>query len=148
MRFSDEKATVSHVDGDFVFLETQGSATCSNCSNKTGCGQISSIFTFKPKNKLKINNTLGLKEGDSVLVGMASGKLLKATVLMYVLPLVLLMFFSFFAKLLIGEVASIIAGLAGLLTGLLVLKLYAQQINVLKQFQPKLIRKIINIDIV
>jgi len=148
MQFAEETAIVSSVDGDFVFLETQNSASCSNCSSKSGCGSVSSIFSFKPRNKLRINNTLGLKQGDSVIVAMASDKLLMATVLMYLSPLVLLFIFSLIAKLLMGETASIIAGLCGLFLGLLWVKRFTQQNEVAKQFQPKLVRKIINVEVV
>ena len=141
MQFAEETAVVSSVDGDYVFLETQNNGFCGNCSASTGCGSVSSIFTFKPRNKLRINNTLGLKEGDSVIVAMASDKLLMATILMYLSPLVLLFIFSLIAKLLIGETASIIAGLCGLFAGLLWVKRFTQQNEVAKQFQPKLVVK-------
>lgn len=145
MQFVEETAFVSHIVGDFVFLETQNNGSCGNCSSKVGCGSVSSIFTFKPRNKLKVNNTLGLKQGDSVIIAMAADKLLMATVLMYVTPLVLLFTFSLIAKLLMGETASIVAGLCGLFIGLLWVKRYTEQSVVAEQFQPKLIHKIINI---
>ncbi len=147
MQFAEETAVVSSVDGDFVFLETQNSASCSNCSSKSGCGSVSSIFTFKPKNKLRVNNTLGLKKGDSVIVALASDKLLIATVLMYLSPLILLFTFSLIAKFLIGETASILAGLCGLFVGLLWVKRFTQQSVIAKQFEPKLVRKIINLEV-
>ena len=146
MQFAEETAIVSQLDGDFVLLETQNNGSCGNCSSKTGCGSVSSIFTFKPRNKLRINNTLGLKQGDSVVVAMAADKLLMATVLMYLTPLFLLFTFSLIAKLLIGETASIAAGLSGLFIGLIWVKRFTQQSTVAKQFEPKLIRKVINIE--
>ncbi|MEH6455751.1 MAG: SoxR reducing system RseC family protein [Cocleimonas sp.] len=146
MQFTEETALVSHVEGNFVFLETQNNGSCGNCSSKTGCGSVSSIFTFKPRNKLKINNTLELEQGDSVIVAMAADKLLMATFLMYLSPLILLFIFSLIAKLLMGETASIVAGLCGLFIGLLLVKQFTQKSAVAEQFQPKLIRKIINIE--
>ncbi len=148
MQFAEETAIVSSVDRDFVFLDTKNSASCSNCSSKSGCGSVSSIFTFKPRNKLRINNTLKLKQGDSVIIAMASDKLLFATVLMYLLPLILMFMFSLLAKIFIGETASIIAGLFGLFSGLFWVKRFTQQSEVAKQFQPRLIRKIINLEVV
>jgi len=146
VQFTEETALVSHVEGNFVFLETQNNGSCGNCSSKTGCGSVSSIFTFKPRNKLKINNTLELEQGDSVIVAMAADKLLMATFLMYLSPLILLFIFSLIAKLLMGETASIVAGLCGLFIGLLLVKQFTQKSAVAEQFQPKLIRKIINIE--
>lgn len=145
MQFAEETAIVSHVDGDFVFLETKNINSCANCSKKSGCGSVSSIFAYKPRNKLRISNTLKLKEGDTVVVAMSSGKLLMATVLMYLSPLLLLFTFSLIAKLIFGETASIFAGLCGLSAGLFWVKRYTQQSEVAKIFQPKLVRKIINL---
>lgn len=148
MIFAEEKATVSHILGDFVFLETQNNPSCVSCSSKAGCGQVASIFTFKPKNKLKVNNTLKLKEGDEVIVAMPTGTLLKATVLMYLLPLILLFLFSLIAKLALGESASIVGGVLGLLVGLVFVNRYSQQTRVSQEFQPKLLRKVINVNLV
>ena len=147
MQFAEETAVVSYLDGDFVFIETQNSASCGNCASKSGCGSVSSIFTFKPRNKLRVHNTLGLKEGDSVIVTLASNKLLMATILMYLFPLILLFTFSLIAKLLIGETASILAGLCGLFVGLLWVKLFTKQSSIAKKFEPILVRKIINVEI-
>ena len=146
MQFAQETAIVNSVEGDFVFLETQNNASCDNCTSKSGCSSISSIFTFKPRNKLKIKNTLGLKQGDSVIVAMAPDKLLLATVLMYLLPLILMFAFALVAKLLLGEIASIVAGLFGLFGGLLFIKLITARAEVKDQFQPVLIRKVISLD--
>ena len=145
MQFAEETAIVSQVDGDFVLLETQNNGSCGNCSSKSGCGTVSSIFSLKPRNSLKISNTLQLKEGDSVIVAMSPDKLLLATVLMYLSPLLLLFSLSILAKIFIGESASIIAGLSGLFIGLFFVKKYTQQSEIAKMFQPKLIRKVINV---
>lgn len=145
MQFAEETAVVSRVDGDFVILDIQNNGSCGNCSSKSGCGSVSSIFSLKPRNSLKIDNTLQLKEGDSVIVAMSADKLLLATVLMYLSPLVLLFTFSIFAKLFFGETASIVAGIFGLFLGLFWVKKYTQQNNISKMFQPKLIRKVINV---
>ena len=146
MDSSEEKAIVSHVKGDYVFLETQNTTSCDNCSTKSGCSQVSSIFTFKSKNKLRMKNSLSLKQGDAVIIAMAPDKLMLATVLMYLLPLVLLFVFSFIAKLLLGENASIIFGLVGLFFGLFLVKQFTQQKAIAAMFQPKLVRKIIPVN--
>lgn len=146
MKFAEEEAVVSHITGEFVFLETQNKASCNNCSSKTGCGSVASIFSFRPRNKLKVINTLKLNEGDTVIVGMPSNKLLQATILMYLLPLLLLFIFAFIALLILGESASAIAGFLGLFLGLLMVNQYSKKTKIANQFEPKLIRKIINLE--
>ena len=147
MQLAEEIAIVSHLDGDFAFLETQNRASCGNCTSKSGCGAVSSIFTYKPKSSLKVINSLKLKSGDSVVVGIHSGNFLQATLLMYLFPLMFMFSVSLFAKLFFGETESILAGLVGLFSGLFIVKKYTQIKNVANQFQPKLIRKIINVDL-
>lgn len=147
MQYTEETALVIKTDSDFAYLETQNATSCGNCSTKTGCGSVSAIFTFKPRNQLKINNTLGLKTGDSVIVAMPSDKLLIATVLMYLLPLLSLFVFSYVAKLFFGEVASIIMGLVGLFLALMIIKRFTQRDNFASYFQPKMIRQIIKLEI-
>ena len=147
MQYAEETAVVSQIDGDFAFIETQSNGSCGNCSSKSGCSNILSIFALKPMNKLRINNTLSLKEGDSVVVAISSDKILMATFLMYLLPLIMLFVFSLIAKLFFGESASILAGLFGLFSGLLWVKNYTQHSDVATRFQPKLIRKIIKVEV-
>jgi len=148
MKNTEEKATVSEIHGEFVFLETQNFGSCENCTSKKGCGQVNSIFKFKTKNKLKLKSLslLNLKVGDEVIVSLPSDKLIKATMLMYLSPLIFLFIFSLFAKLMFGETASIFMGIMGLVLGLLIVNQYAKHQSVAKDFEPKLVRKIINLE--
>ena len=147
MQYAEETAVVRKVDGEFAFLETQSNGSCGNCSSKSGCSNVLSIFALRPRNKLKVNNILALREGDSVVIAISSNELLLATFLMYLLPLILLFIFSLIAKLFIGESASIIAGFFGLIVGLIWVKRYSQQTDVEKRFQPELIRKVIKVEV-
>jgi len=146
MQFSEETALVNHIEGNFVFLETKNNGSCGNCHSKSGCGNLSSVFTLQVKNKLRVSNTLNLKEGDAVIVGMPAEKLLIATALMYVLPLILLFSLALITKVYLGETASILAGLVGLVGGLLLVNKITQIDSITELFQPKLIRKVINVD--
>jgi len=148
MQFAEERAVVSQVEGSFVYLKTQSKKGCGSCSSKMACGNTSSIFILKPRNKLKLNNSLGLKVGDSVMLGMPTDKLLQATLFMYVLPIVFLFVFAVIAKFSFGEVASILAGLAGLLMGLVLIKVMSKHGAINDRFEPKLLRKIITVDAV
>lgn len=146
MQLSEETALVSHIKDTFVYLETQNQASCGNCRSKSGCGNISSIFTLKIKNNLRMKNTLNLKEGDSVVVGMPTEKLLLVTGLMYMLPLILLFILAYIAKIYLGETMSIIAGLVGFFGGFLLVKQLTRIGTIAEFFRPKLIRKIIKVD--
>lgn len=149
MKNIEEKATVSGIDREFVFLETQNIGSCGNCTSKKGCGQVNSVFRFKTNTKLKLkaHSNLNLKVGDEVIVALPSDKLLKATILVYLSPLLLLFVFSLIAKLMFSETTSIVMGVFGLSLGLFLVNQYAKHQSVASEFEPKLVRKIINLEV-
>lgn len=145
MQVTQETATVSFIKGDFAYLETGSTSVCGSCSAKSSCGSFS--FLKRSNSFLRVVNTLNLKSGDSVIVGLATNKLLLGSVLMYLLPLLMFFLFAFVGKVAGGETTSIIAGIVGLLGGLLVLKRVVGRSNVAKQFEPKVIRKVVGINV-
>lgn len=144
MELAQEAAIVSYIKGEFAYLKTQASSTCGNCSSKSSCSSFS-LFNFTPKANLKVTNTLGLKEGDQVIVGLAPEKLIVGTVLMYILPLLSLFVFAAIGKTLVGEGASIIAGLGGFVASLLFVRSLVSKHNVSKGFEPRLLKKVIQV---
>ena len=144
MELAQEAAIVSYTKGEFAYLKTQGSSACGNCSSKSSCSSFS-LFNFTPKANLKVPNTLDLKEGDQVIVGMAPEKLIVGTVLIYILPLLSLFVFAAIGKTIAGEGASIIAGLGGFVVSLLFVRNLVSQQNVSKGFEPKLLKKVIQV---
>lgn len=148
MNYIEEKVLVIDVHGEFIFLEREYKSSCDKCSSRNGCENLISVFTPKSSARFKINNTLGLKKGDNVIISMPSVNMLTATVVIYLFPLLLLFIFSFLAKMFVGEVSSIVCGLLGFFWGLILIRHFTQKSEITKKFQPKLIRKIIYIDAV
>ena len=145
MQYAQETAIVSHIKDEYAFLKTRGSSGCGGCTLKPTCGSAS-LFSFTPDTNLKVMNTLGLRAGDSVIVSMSSGKLMLGTVLIYLLPLLALFSFAVIGKMLVGEITSIMSGLGGLFLALFFVKKYIDHRNVALQFEPKMLRKIIQVD--
>lgn len=154
---AEEVATVSQIEGDYVFLQAAANRSCEQCSSRAGCASLSSLFNFMSRiarssraelpsasnqQTLKLPNTLDLKVGDQVVLELSTAALLKATAMMYIFPLLLVFAAAIIAKLAWGESASIVAGIMGLLIGLLCVRQYSQRPQVIEQFQPKLVRKI------
>ncbi|OED41357.1 hypothetical protein ACH42_14230 [Endozoicomonas sp. (ex Bugula neritina AB1)] len=89
----EEQGRVVSVEGDVVWVETERKTTCSSCSAKQGCGhhlagKYKSSSTFAC---IKALSDGSLSEGDQVLVGIPENSLLKASSVVYLLPLLLLM---------------------------------------------------------
>jgi len=138
MQLTEERATVSYIEGEHAFLETEGSSACGSCSSQSSCGSVRLIK--RPSSYLKIQNTLNLEAGDLVVLGLAPEKLLFSTILVYLLPLFSLFFFALIGKTLGGELLSIIAGVAGLLLSLVFIKKFLGRSDVARSFEPQLIR--------
>lgn len=89
----EEQGRVVTVDEDSVWVETIRQSSCSSCNARHGCGQHlsekyqgSKAFAY-----IQATSQWSLNEGDRVVVGIPEGSLMKAAVLVYLLPLMLLM---------------------------------------------------------
>ncbi len=92
------------------------SACSGDCHKCSGCGAAQQTVLLTAK------NPIGARPGDMVVVSSETKTVLKAAAVLYMVPLVL-----FLAGYLLGESlwqAGILPGVAGLLLGLLVVKIY------------------------
>ena len=102
-------------DGSAEVLRVRESACSGDCHKCSGCGSSQQTMVICAE------NPIGAKVGDWVVVEAKSGAVLKAAVMLYIVPLVL-----FIAGYLLGEhlwQSGILFALAGLLIGLVLVKL-------------------------
>lgn len=112
-----------------VWVLTERNTGCSGCSAESGCGTSALAKLFSPNNKapLKLNNDLGVKVGDRVLLSIVESDLFKHSMMAYGLPL-----FSMIVLAWIGLMAtqndgvSILGGIVGLGLGWWFAKHYYQ----------------------
>ena len=145
MELTQETASVSHIDGNYVHLKTINSSACGSCAAKPTCGSLKLFKKSSPT--LRLVNTLNVKSGDTVIIGLATDSLLFGSILLYLAPLLSLFVFAAMGEFLGDEPMSIILGLAGLLLGLWFTKLFVGRTQIAKKFEPTLIRKVINIEL-
>ena len=91
-----EQGRVVAVEQDGVWIETLRRSACSTCVGKSGCGQQLSerhreISRDPSLSYVKVASSCELREGDRVVVGVAESSLLKASFLIYLVPLLLMM---------------------------------------------------------
>lgn len=86
----ETRATVVRVEGPASFVETVQTGSCGQCSGK-GCGsaKLSQAFCSEPR-QFRVDNPIGAKVGDHVVVSVADGAVLRGIGLVYLLPLALL----------------------------------------------------------
>jgi sigma-E factor negative regulatory protein RseC len=87
----EETGTVKKVKGNEVWIETQIKTTCGTCHVSKNCGTsvVAKAFTAKPE-LLRLISLYDLKEGQTVKLGIPEEQLLGASILVYLLPILVL----------------------------------------------------------
>lgn len=107
-------AQVTRVEGDSAWVASKAPSSCGACGGK-GCG--SSVFSriwHPDEPEYRVNNPIGARTGDAVVVGLPDGTLLRATLASYGMPLLLLVGGAGLGNGLAGEPGAIWGGLFGL----------------------------------
>ena len=91
-----------HPDGTATVLVVRESACSGDCHKCSGCGAAKESILFQA------DNPIGARRGDLVKVQSETGPVLKAAVVLYMLPLAL-----FFLGYALGAVLNISGGLTG-----------------------------------
>jgi len=118
----EERALVMTVEGkadNLAKVRAERKSACDGCSLKAGCGQSALAKLSSGKCiELTVENVLHAKPGDIVLLSIPEQGLLTASLLVYLMPLVLMLAFSMLAKSYLGWQDGAVA-----LTGVLALML-------------------------
>lgn len=82
-----EDGIVTHATPETAWIKTTRSAACESCASKDSCG-----VSHHPSEEMTIilPNTLGVEEGDHVIVGINSAPMLFLSFFLYVFPIILL----------------------------------------------------------
>ncbi len=132
-----EIGVVSFVRNDFAYLKAKGASACNTCSSKGSCGSGRLLNATESDYTIRVPNEFNLQQGDEVVIGLSSDKLLLGAMLIYLLPLLFLFAYAGIGKYFGGEIYSVLAGLAGLITGLGIAKKVISINKVARQFQPE-----------
>ena len=125
----EEVARVIEINADKAMLEVVKTSSCNSCNAKGACGtaSLSQVFNFRAP-ALEVDNTLGAKSGDQVVVALPERSFLAGSFLLYILPLISMILAAAFVGWINGpqitannasELPQIVAGLLGLIGGLL-----------------------------
>lgn len=147
MELTQETAIVRDVKDGRAYLDLNHSSSCNSCSSKKGCSSFA-FFDIKTVPYLEVSEQFNLKVGDQVLVGMPGNKILLATFLMYLIPLLALIISAILGFVVFGEIGSMIAGFSGFTLSLLGVKKLLQKGEIGKQFEPVVINKVFPLETV
>lgn len=102
-------------------IRIRESACSGDCHKCSGCGAQSETMI------LTVHNPIGAKAGDMVVIESATGPVLKAAAMLYILPVVL-----FLLGYLVGEnlwALGPVFGILGIVLGLVLVKLYDRHLQ-------------------
>ncbi len=146
----EEQAQVVEIKGSQIILQAQTQSACASCSASKGCGtSVLAKVIGRKFTRFQAENNVDAKIGDTIVVGISEDALLSGSLVMYIIPLLGMLFFSLLAHYLlassIDSLDLIIAasGVTGLIFGSLVAKSYFQRQSSKQRFTPVVLRKII-----
>jgi sigma-E factor negative regulatory protein RseC len=92
-----EEVLVVAVDGLYAMVSSQRKSACGSCHAEASCSVLSGGGT-KHDTQIRAMNPLGALVGQRVELEISEQQFLKASFLVYVLPIISLLFFGVFAR--------------------------------------------------
>ena len=116
----EQTGRVAEVRSGFAIVETNPRAACGGCRVEGGCGLVGlARLLSQRRDAVRVADHLGLTPGDTVVLGLQAGKLVRAAAAAYGIPLVGLVLGSTLATGVgVPDGGAALAGGAGLLAGL------------------------------
>lgn len=116
------EAVVVAVAGDEVWVEVpQRAPTCGNCKTADAC-QTGLLGLRAGSRRYRLENRIGASVGDRVQLTVADGTVWRASLMSYVLPLLLAIGGATVGQFAAGDVGAVLGMLAGLGCSLLLLR--------------------------
>ena len=141
----EEEAIVISKDRGFAEVDIIRTKPCGLCGKTQGCGNSiwGKVFSFK-KRKIQIQNNINSKVGEKVKLVIEENYLLKASLLLYGVPLFFLfggMIASEYFLKVTNDLVVFFGGLLGFLLGIILLKFITAQ-NHTRLFSEAILAKI------
>jgi sigma-E factor negative regulatory protein RseC len=136
-------ATVVELGPGVAWVETVRQSACGHCASAGNCGTsvLAKLFGSS-RSRLKIDDAQGLRVGERVLIGIPDGILVRASLVAYLLPLVVLIAAAGVAtRLGAGEGAVALIGVAGLGIGLWLSGRLTGGQSARRRYRPVLVRR-------
>ncbi len=121
MNMVEEPGVIVSLDGNYASIAPLPATDCKSCSADGSCGTtlLAPIFS-KKKRLLVAENTINARPGDEVIVGLNRMALVFASLMVYLLPLLVLVIAAIAGESLAlgiglenGELVAILSGLSG-----------------------------------
>ncbi len=139
-QYIEEEALVVSIKGDMAWVQTQSRLTCASCRMSDTCGNgILERFFATRVFETPVLNSLSAQVGDKVIIQMMKSSITKASLVLYLIPILLLLIMSFLAQVFdFSENMIILSGFIGLGLGLALIKVFHRGIHDSQNYQPEL----------
>ncbi len=146
MTLMTETGRIVGIDDDALWLDMTQQSTCSRCISRKGCGErlIRSLGAtyMLLRVPMQVGGATKYQLDDQVTVAIPDDIVVKSSLLVYLLPLLLLLFFSGFAYTFLGnELVTVLLGMSGLLVGVVLIRRYANSVRNDQRFHPVLLEQ-------
>jgi sigma-E factor negative regulatory protein RseC len=135
-----EKGIVLRTDSEAAWVKTVRSSACEGCTAKGSCHSMGGGNEME----VKALNTAGARAGDRIVLSFETASLLKATFLIYVFPIILLIVGAAIGQMLASLIdfnpsaLSVLLGFVFFFTGLFIIKARANKMAKKSAYQPKI----------
>ncbi|TVQ92631.1 MAG: Fis family transcriptional regulator [Chromatiaceae bacterium] len=132
-------------DPGLAEVEVQRQTSCGSCSAQTGCGVslLDRLLGRRPQRLLVVNGA-GVRVGETVVIGVPEGALLKAAVAAYLGPLAGLFAGALLVEGWFGSAAqglTLVGAAAGFILALLGLQRYSRRLASDPRYRARLLRR-------
>ena len=135
-----EQGIVLRTDSDAAWVKTVRSSACEGCTAKGSCHSMGGGNEME----VKALNTAGAGAADRIVLSFETASLLKATFLIYVFPIILLIVGAAIGQLLASLIDFspsafyVLLGFVFFFTGLFIMKVRANKMAKKNAYQPKI----------
>ena len=141
----EERAIVTQAGDDGVWVKALGPESCPRCAEGRGCGGgVLGRLVGRRRPALRVDGRIdGLRSGDTVVVGVDEGALMRASAWVYLVPLAGMFSGGAFAHLVLQAHDILVAGFgaAGLVSGFVLTHRAGQRAQTLSGYRPVLLRR-------
>ena len=137
-----EQGLVIRVDSTGTWVQTGKSEACESCSSKGACHTLGGGKAAE----VPVLNPIGAEIGDRIVLKMDSSRLLKATFLVYMFPILMLILGAgggeWIARSagLNSPAAPALLGFGGLAAGLLIMRILANRLARKDEYRPRIVK--------
>ncbi len=136
----EETARVVEVHDGVLVAETQSRSGCSHCSTSSCTTSVVAKLFGVRRNRLLLDNSLGARPGDQVVIGIPDRLLVRASLTAYLLPLVVMLVITALGDMVgLNELLLSLLALGGLVVGLFTVRRVSRA-GTSQHDQPRLLR--------